>query len=104
MQIESHIPRVGDGNIVAKYLFLQGRREGAKSRVDPKKIMTIQFSTVVGTRSKSYEKYIKNTLYNYPLEDEFYKSLLQDQLKLYSRNEFKMIVAHIIHFKDIISD
>jgi hypothetical protein len=41
MQIENHIPRVGDGNIVAKYLFLQGRREGAKTRVDPKKIMTI---------------------------------------------------------------
>lgn len=67
MQLETHIPRIGDGNIIAKYLFLQGRKDGSKGQVDPKKIMTIQFSTVVGTRSKSYENYIKNTLYSYPL-------------------------------------
>ncbi|MFM7853015.1 MAG: hypothetical protein ACKO96_14145 [Flammeovirgaceae bacterium] len=41
MQHETHIPRIGDGNIIAKYLFLQGRKDGSKGQVDPKKIMTI---------------------------------------------------------------
>jgi hypothetical protein len=41
MQLESHIPQVGEGSVIAKYLFLQGRRQDGKGRVDPNKVMTV---------------------------------------------------------------
>ena len=59
---------------------------------------------MVGTRTKNYEKYIKNTIYSFELEEGFYKSLLEDQVKSYNRNQFKLIVAHMIHYKSALPD
>ena len=67
MQSETHIPRVGSGTTVAKYLLLQGQRGDKRGKVDTGREMTIEFTSVVGTRTKSYEKYIRNSVFNYEL-------------------------------------
>lgn len=73
MKNESHIPKVGSGIAIAKYLFLHGKAEGKRMVTNPQKKLSIEFSSVVGTRTKNYEVFLKNTLYNYELEDSFYE-------------------------------
>lgn len=99
MKSETHIPKVGSGLAVAKYLFLHSKLQQKKVVIDPKRKMSIEFTSVVGTRTKNYESFLRNTLYNYELEDNFYEELLSDQLSNYNRYEFKQIVAHMIYFK-----
>lgn len=62
--------------------------------------MNIEFTSVVGTRTKNYSKYIANTVFNYGLEDHFYEKLLEDQLDKFNRHDFKQIVAHMIYYKN----
>lgn len=100
MKSETHIPKVGSGLAVAKYLFLHSKLKGKKMIIDPKRKLSVEFTSVVGTRNKNYESFLKNTLYNYELEDNFYEDLLEDQLANYNRYEFKQIVAHMIYFKN----
>jgi hypothetical protein len=64
MKSETHIPKVGSGLAVAKYLFLHSKLQ-KKMVIDPKKKMSIEFTSVVGTRTKNYESFLRNTLYNY---------------------------------------
>lgn len=72
--------------------------------LDTSREMQVEFSSVVGTRSKNYEEYIVSTLYPYELEDSLYESLLEDQLAKFNRYEFKHILAHMIYYKKEFSD
>lgn len=45
---------MGSSTSVAKYLFLHGKRGAGKMLLDPNRRMSIEFSSVVGTRAKSY--------------------------------------------------
>lgn len=72
--------------------------------LDSSKQMDIEFTSVVGTRGKSYSEYVVSTLYPYELEDSFYDSMLQDQVTKFNRYEFKQIIAHMIYFKNKFTD
>lgn len=104
MKNENHIPSVGSGIEVAKYLFLHSKKEGPAVVLNSNKKMSIEFTSVVGTRTKSYAKYISNTLFNYELDDMFYEKLLENQQTNYNRHDFKQIVAHMIYFKNSLTN
>lgn len=71
---------------------------------NPNKKMNIEFTSVVGTRTKNYTNYVTNTVFNYELDNSFYEQLLEDQLQKFNRHHFKQIVAHMIYFKSKMTD
>lgn len=85
IQSEQHIPNIGSGTTIAKYLFLHSKENG-KFVINPNKAMNIEFTSAIGTRTKDYGKYLKNSLFNYELTDDFYEELLLDQLASYNRH------------------
>ena len=104
LQNETHVSTVSSGSSVAKYLFLHGKNENHNFLALPNKTLNIEFTSVIGTRAKNYERYVQKNLFRYALPAEFYEELLVQQEKKYNRFEFKQIVAHLIHYNDIISD
>lgn len=48
------MPTAGSGIILAQYLFLQGKSSTKTTIINPKKTLNIQFTSVVGTRTKNY--------------------------------------------------
>lgn len=65
MQTEQHIPQVGSGTIIAKYLFLQGKNDGSKFTPNPNKTLNIEFTSIIGTRVKDYGQYLTRSIYNF---------------------------------------
>jgi hypothetical protein len=85
-------------------LFLHGKNESNNFVPRPNKTLNIEFTSVIGTRVKNYEKYVKNSLFRYALTGDFYEELLLLQLRKYNRFEFKSIIAHLVQYNDQISD
>jgi hypothetical protein len=82
---------------------LHGKAESGFS-ARPKKTLNIEFTSVIGTRAKNYERFIKNHLFRYALPEELYEDLLISQLKSYNRHEFKTIVAHMVYYCESLND
>jgi hypothetical protein len=78
---------------------LHGKRKNRKFSVASGRQLSIEFSSVIGTRAKDYTSYLARTLYPYELDMSFYESLLEDQTYRFSRHEFKTIVAHMVYYK-----
>lgn len=103
LQSEQHVSTLASGNSVAKYLFLHGKSEsGFVAR--PKRTLNIEFTSVIGTRAKNYERFVRGSLFRYALPEELYEELLLGQAKRYNRHEFKMIVAHLAYYCDSLND
>lgn len=103
LQSEQHVSTGASGNNVAKYLFLHGKNE-TKFPLRPKRTLQIEFTSVIGTRAKNYERFIRHNLFRYALPEELYEDLLLSQAKRYNRFEFKTIVAHMVYYCDSLND
>jgi hypothetical protein len=103
LQSEQHVSTANSGNCVTKYLFLHGKAESGFS-ARPRKTLNIEFTSVIGTRAKNYERFIKSNLFRYALPEELYEDLLISQLKSYNRHEFKTIVAHMVYYSESLND
>ena len=68
LQSEQHVSTSNSGNCVTKYLFLHGKNESAFI-TRPKRTLNIEFTSVIGTRAKNYERFIKNNLFRYALPE-----------------------------------
>lgn len=104
LQSEQHISTTVSGSSAAKYLFLHGKNESTPFVLRPGKTLNIEFTSVIGTRAKNYEKFIKNSLFRYALPEDLYEELLLAQIKRYNRHEFKCVVAHLVHYSDSLND
>jgi hypothetical protein len=103
LQSEQHVSTVSSGNSVAKYLFLHGKNE-AGFVLRPGKTLSIEFTSVIGTRAKNYDRFIRGSLFRYALPEELYEDLLLGQAKRYNRHEFKTIVAHMMYYCDSLNE
>lgn len=59
LQAQAHIPSIGSGSTIAKYLFLNGKHNpGKHAKSSLSKPLNIEFTSVMGTHSKDYSKYV----------------------------------------------
>lgn len=103
MQTEQHVSTIAEGNSLVKYLFLHGKNESAFVG-RPNKTLNIEFTSVIGTRAKNYEKFIRGNVFRYALSEQLYEELLIGQLRRYNRYEFKAIIAHLVQYCDALNE
>jgi hypothetical protein len=69
-----------------------------------KKKLKVSFISEIGALEKDYSEYLKNNRFDFPLVQDVYISLLEDQVANYTRKTFKTIVTHMIAFRNSLSD
>ena len=64
----------------------------------------MEYESSIGTLEKDYSQYLKDCKFNFPLSAQFYISLLKDLQSNYVRKSYKVVVTHMIAYRESISE
>lgn len=96
IKIKQKVPFFNDLLTLIKYEFLRGPSPNDISDISE---LELSLETSIGEVNKNYAEYLEECSFFFPLPEEVYSSLLEDQVNKYVRKDFKKTISHILYFQ-----